>query len=150
MAKNDLDADIANKIIIVDDPMSSLDQSRQRATQIALVDLARKSNQLILLSHDPVFLQAFIENGDYDINSVNIYEFKRAQNDYSTLEECNIEECIQSVYKRNYQTVSKRISKNIPQNHSTISEYNQGRVWKISSILPWRNGTRASNNLVIG
>jgi wobble nucleotide-excising tRNase len=109
MAKNDLDADIANKIIIVDDPMSSLDQSRQRATQIALVDLARKSNQLILLSHDPVFLQAFIENGDYDINSVNIYEFKRAQNDYSTLEECNIEECIQSVYKRNYQTVSKYI-----------------------------------------
>lgn len=110
IAKNNLDSDLANKIIIVDDPMSSLDQSRQRATQNALVDLANKSNQLILLSHDPVFLQAFIETGNYDINLVNIYELKRAQNDYSSLEECNIEECIQSVYKRNYQTISNYIT----------------------------------------
>ncbi len=110
MAKNDLDTNISNKILIVDDPMSSLDQSRQRATQIALKNIAQRANQLIVLSHDPNFLKSLIDIGDFNQADLSAFELKRAQDDYSTLEKCDIEECIQSVYKTNYQLISRYIS----------------------------------------
>jgi wobble nucleotide-excising tRNase len=110
MAKNNLDPEISNKIVIIDDPMSSLDQSRQIATQIALKSLALKSNQLVLLSHDPSFLQSFLQNGNIDPTLVSVYEIKRAPNDYSSLEDCDLEECIQTVYKKNYQLISYYIN----------------------------------------
>jgi wobble nucleotide-excising tRNase len=109
MAKNKLDPSISDKIVIVDDPMSSFDQSRQRATQKELKNLALKANQLVVLSHDPSFLQAFLQNGDFNSSDVIVYEIKRAPGDYSSIEDCDIEECIQTVYKRNYQLVSQYI-----------------------------------------
>lgn len=109
MAKNNLDPSISDKIVIVDDPMSSFDQSRQRATQRELKNLGLKANQLIVLSHDPSFLQAFLQNGDFNSSMVSVYEIKRAPGDYSSIEDCDIEECIQTVYKRNYHLISKYI-----------------------------------------
>jgi len=110
MAKNNLDANISDKVLVVDDPISSLDQSRQRATQLALRKLAQKANQIIILSHDPNFLKTFIETGNFNQTELSVYEFKRTQNDYSTLEDCDIEECIQSVYKSSYQLITSYIT----------------------------------------
>jgi wobble nucleotide-excising tRNase len=74
-----------------------------------LKNLALKANQLVVLSHDPSFLQAFLQNGDFNSSDVIVYEIKRAPGDYSSIEDCDIEECIQTVYKRNYQLVSQYI-----------------------------------------
>jgi wobble nucleotide-excising tRNase len=99
------------KIIITDDPISSLDQTRQFTTQMALIDLASKSKQLIVLSHDPRFLQSFLENGFFPKEDVATLELKRSDNDYTKITECDLEDCIQTTYKKNYRTVSDYVIK---------------------------------------
>jgi wobble nucleotide-excising tRNase len=110
LAKTHLEPSLNKKIIIVDDPMSSLDQSRQLATQIALKKLASMGKQLVVLSHDPRFLQDFIDNSYFNPNEVTSFELQRCHNDYSTLKECNLEELIQSGYKKNFKIVSNYVS----------------------------------------
>lgn len=109
LAKTTLEPNICDKIIIVDDPMSSLDQSRQLATQTALKKLSLSGKQLIVLSHDPRFLQDFIDNSHFNSNDVTTFELQRCHNDYSILKNCNLEESIQSGYKNNYKRVSEYV-----------------------------------------
>jgi wobble nucleotide-excising tRNase len=106
LAKNNLDPKINEKIIVVDDPMSSLDQSRQFTTQMALKELSEKGKQLIVLSHDPRFLQSFLENGFFHSEDFVTLELTRSSNDYTIMKECNLDDCIQTGYKKNYRTVS--------------------------------------------
>lgn len=110
LAKTHLESSLNEKIIIVDDPMSSLDQSRQLATQIALKNLANMGKQLIVLSHDPRFLQDFIDISYFNPTEVTSFELQRCHNDYSTLKECNLEELIQSGYKKNFKIISEYVA----------------------------------------
>jgi wobble nucleotide-excising tRNase len=105
LARTTLDSNLNEKIIIADDPISSLDQSRQFTTQMALISLASKSKQLIVLSHDPRFLQSFLENGFFPQDDVATLELKRSDDDYTIITECDLEDCIQTAYKKNYRTV---------------------------------------------
>jgi wobble nucleotide-excising tRNase len=110
LAKINLEPNLVEKIIIVDDPMSSLDQSRQLATQTALKKLALSGKQLLVLSHDPRFLQDFIDNSYLNSNEMTTFELQRCNNNYSVLKECNFEELIQSGYKKNFKIVSEYVS----------------------------------------
>lgn len=58
LAKVGADNRLGEKVLVVDDPMSSLDRHRQRRTIEALADLASRAKQVIVLSHDPRFLAA--------------------------------------------------------------------------------------------
>jgi wobble nucleotide-excising tRNase len=51
------DPDLSSKVIVVDDPMSSLDRSRRRSTVNLLVQIGLRAEQLVVLAHDPVFLR---------------------------------------------------------------------------------------------
>jgi wobble nucleotide-excising tRNase len=55
LARLDLDPDIANKIVVVDDPMTSLDAHRRAYTceQVAL--LSTRALQVVVLTHDSMF-----------------------------------------------------------------------------------------------
>lgn len=58
LAKVGADPRLAEKVLVIDDPMSSLDRNRQRKTIESLVNLAQKARQVIVLSHDARFLAA--------------------------------------------------------------------------------------------
>ncbi len=60
MAKLANDPHLADKVVVIDDPLSSLDSGRRQRTIGELITLARKVKQLIVLSHDGRFL--------YDLN----------------------------------------------------------------------------------
>lgn len=49
------DADLANKIVVFDDPFTSQDVYRRRQTGHEIMRVARACKQLIVLSHDPPF-----------------------------------------------------------------------------------------------
>lgn len=51
------DADLANKIVVFDDPFTSQDVYRRRQTGHEIMRVARSCKQLIVLSHDPTFLK---------------------------------------------------------------------------------------------
>jgi wobble nucleotide-excising tRNase len=55
------DKDIAQRIVVFDDPLTSLDAFRTSFTQQSLVRLAQEAKQVIVLSHDPFFLKGIAD-----------------------------------------------------------------------------------------
>jgi len=55
LAKLDLDQELAEKVIVLDDPVTSLDAHRRRYTCQRIVGIAPLCRQLILLTHDAPF-----------------------------------------------------------------------------------------------
>jgi wobble nucleotide-excising tRNase len=55
LARLDLDTDIGKKIVVIDDPMTSLDAHRRAYTRERVCHIARHALQVIVLSHDAHF-----------------------------------------------------------------------------------------------
>lgn len=55
LARLQRDANLGSKIVVLDDPVASLDAHRRRCTIEAIVDLATGCGQLIIMTHDPHF-----------------------------------------------------------------------------------------------
>lgn len=51
-------SDLDQRVLVFDDPMTSLDQERLYSTVDVLAELSKKAKQLIVMSHDPRFLLA--------------------------------------------------------------------------------------------
>lgn len=62
------DPNLADKVVVLDDPFSSQDRFRRAATQYLIARLAEDCDQVIVLSHDPHFLNAV----DQDTQAVGI------------------------------------------------------------------------------
>ena len=72
LAKFDIIPNPSNYIIVVDDPFTSFDTNRKRATINLLVRLAKKVGQLIILTHDLHFKNDFINAYKDDLLSLKI------------------------------------------------------------------------------
>jgi wobble nucleotide-excising tRNase len=57
IARAEKDNSLSDKIVVFDDPFTSQDRSRRTCTQQLITSLCGKAKQIILLSHDPAFLQ---------------------------------------------------------------------------------------------
>jgi wobble nucleotide-excising tRNase len=55
------DPNLAQRIVVLDDPFSSQDRFRRASTQYLIAKLANEAAQVIVLSHDPHFLKAVAE-----------------------------------------------------------------------------------------
>ncbi len=55
LARLDLDPRLSEKIVVIDDPMTSLDAHRRAYTRERVARLAKSAKQVILLSHDALF-----------------------------------------------------------------------------------------------
>lgn len=55
LARLDLDPDLSNKVIIIDDPMTSLDSHRRAYTCEQVAHLSTRARQVILMTHDSMF-----------------------------------------------------------------------------------------------
>jgi wobble nucleotide-excising tRNase len=110
LARLVVDGRLSEQIVVLDDPVSSFDQSRRRATHNAVRAVTALVKQLILLSHDPVFIQSFSENDDVQKLGVRVLELRRAGSNYTVLDACDIEERVQSEYKMNYRTLDAYVT----------------------------------------
>lgn len=63
-ASLDQDPDMANKVVVIDDPVSSLDEHRSLTTVQELRRLAQRASQVIVLSHGKAFLCRIWEGAD--------------------------------------------------------------------------------------
>ena len=57
LARLDADPGLAGKIVVLDDPFSSLDWHRRAHTQQVITDLLNKADQVIVLCHEKLFLR---------------------------------------------------------------------------------------------
>ncbi len=110
MAKLDNDPNLADKVVIVDDPLSSLDSRRRQRTIGQLITLSKKVKQLVVLSHDGRFL--------YDLNS-RLYKITRPKGlqltfdsatDSSLIEPFKIEKALQNAYFKSLDRMKDFIS----------------------------------------
>lgn len=63
-ASLELDSDLGQKIVVIDDPISSLDEHRSLTTVQELRNLADRAEQVIVLSHNKTFLCRIWESAD--------------------------------------------------------------------------------------
>lgn len=62
LARLSLDTNISNKIVLLDDPLSSFDSFRRDLTKQEIKRLSTKAKQIIILSHDQYFLKLIWED----------------------------------------------------------------------------------------
>lgn len=65
----DKDPELANKLVVIDDPFTSLDENRSLTTVQEMRRLAQKSAQVIILSHSKPFLCRIWEGTDTTLRS---------------------------------------------------------------------------------
>lgn len=67
-ASLDQDPDVANKIVVIDDPMTSLDEHRTLRTREEIMALFARVRQVIVLSHSKPFLCNLWEQSDRNVS----------------------------------------------------------------------------------
>lgn len=112
VAKIQNDPSLSSKIIVVDDPMCSLDRTRRSYTLQVLKKLAVDCRQLIILAHDAGFLQSL------DDSLKRIPQFKKSETrayvkiitapgDYSTFGTLNLAEECASLHQGNLRAITE-------------------------------------------
>ncbi len=93
------DASIGSKIVVLDDPFTSLDRFRRTCTQQIIQKLAGATQQVIVLSHDAHFLKLIWDaHSSHDIKNMQLYP----SGDNTMIGEWDIEAETQSTYHKNH------------------------------------------------
>lgn len=102
------DPHLADKIVVIDDPMSSLDAPRREHTASVIGQIAARSKQLILLAHDEHFLRNTRDRLEKSGDSIRVTEMslRMTTGNYSDIFEADLDALCQSDYLRNYKLVS--------------------------------------------
>ncbi|MDU0355279.1 AAA family ATPase [Paraglaciecola aquimarina] len=100
IASAESDPDLANKVIVIDDPMCSLDLNRKQQTRTVLKRLHDSCEQIIVLAHDVHFLRNLRDDvlRTGNPNNVKCLKLKAVANRYSDFDEINIDQECESVY----------------------------------------------------
>jgi wobble nucleotide-excising tRNase len=107
IARIEADPNLSNKIVVVDDPVCSLDQNRRNQTKRILRDISLKSAQLIVLGHDSYFLRDLrddLQESHVKIQT-QLLKITRINGDYSDFSQFDIDVACASDYYRNHKTL---------------------------------------------
>jgi wobble nucleotide-excising tRNase len=94
------DPNLADKIIVIDDPMCSLDLNRKRQTRTVLKRLHDSCQQLIVLAHDVHFLRNLRDDvlRTSQPNDVKCIKLKSVANRYSDFGDIDIDQQCETAY----------------------------------------------------
>jgi wobble nucleotide-excising tRNase len=109
VARLNADPNLGSKLVVLDDPVSSLDRNRRHQTVRQIVDLASRCKQLIVLSHDPFFLRDLGERlANLRVAPITpkFLAIERVQNGYSAFGKCDIDDLCASDYYRHHRMVA--------------------------------------------
>jgi wobble nucleotide-excising tRNase len=101
------DPQLSDKIVVVDDPMSSLDKARREYTTELLLTISNKCSQLIVLAHDAVYLRDLrkaMQRQD-DQKLVSTVQITRTVSSYSNFDSVDLDRECESAYYTNYRVV---------------------------------------------
>ena len=103
------DSDLENKIVVVDDPMSSLDASRRMRTIEIIDDISSRCKQLILTAHDEYFLQEARDVLRATDDSTEFTELTliATPGEYSDFSAVDIDELCASTYLTHYKQIGR-------------------------------------------
>lgn len=108
VARLNCDPGLADRIVVLDDPVASLDTHRTSCTVEAIARLAQRCDQLIVLTHDPAFAMAMsdalVEAGMAKGGQLSVLRLAR-DGDWSTICPCDPDELCQTVLEKSIRTL---------------------------------------------
>lgn len=102
------DAKLSTRIVVIDDPMCSLDVNRKQHTKAVLKRLLAGSEQLVVLAHDPYFLRdlrdAFFKADS--TSPISLFQLCLAANDYTSFSSLDIDKECESAYFQHHRLLN--------------------------------------------
>jgi wobble nucleotide-excising tRNase len=102
------DGRLSTRIVVIDDPMCSLDINRKQHTKTVLKSLLEGSEQLLVLAHDPYFLRdlrdAFLKADS--TNTVSLFQLCLSANDYTSFGTLDIDKECESPYFQHHRVLN--------------------------------------------
>lgn len=101
--------DLANKIIVIDDPMCSLDLNRKQQTRTVLKRLHDSCEQIIVLAHDVHFLRNLRDDvlRTGNPNDIKCLKLKSVINRYSDFDVINLDQECESAYFKSHRMLDE-------------------------------------------
>lgn len=98
------DPKITQRVVIIDDPMSSLDLSRKQHTKTVLKQIHSSAEQLIVLAHDPYFIRDIRDaltpkDGQ---GQVGVYQLQYVHGGYTDFARFDVDKECESAYYRHH------------------------------------------------
>jgi len=109
IASAESDPDLANKIIVIDDPMCSLDLNRKQQTRTVLKRLHDSCEQIIVLAHDVHFLRNLRDDvlRTGNPNDIKCLKLKSVINRYSDFDVINLDQECESAYFKSHRMLDE-------------------------------------------
>lgn len=100
IASAEADSELPNKIIIIDDPMCSLDLNRKQQTRTVLKRLHDSCEQLVIIAHDVHFLRNLRDDilRTESPGNIKLLRLKAVSNRYSDFDNIDIDQECESGY----------------------------------------------------
>ena len=119
--------DLDKQIMILDDPLSSLDQTRREATARVLLDLSPKLNQLCVFTHKKDFLRMLFDK----IPSNTVLQVRSDKKNGSSLEAFDVEEDRKGEYVHMVEDLERYVDEDFGPTPATM----QGNIRKVFEIV---------------
>lgn len=102
------DPKLASRVIVIDDPMCSLDLNRRHHTRTVLGKIHAKAEQLIVLAHDPYFLRDLRDalNKDDSSTPIAMFQLTAAPHNYTDFSSLDIDRECESDYARHHRLLT--------------------------------------------
>ena len=102
------DSKLASRVIVIDDPMCSLDLNRRHHTQTVLRKIHAKAEQLIVLAHDPYFLRDLRDalNKDNSSAPIAMFQLTAAPGNYTDFSSLDIDRECESDYAKHHRLLT--------------------------------------------
>jgi wobble nucleotide-excising tRNase len=105
LAQLDQDPARAQKVVVFDDPFTSMDAFRRTSTVYEIIKCGRECAQIILLSHEPLFLDAVWK--ELPAGDCKTLQFSRVGEENTRISEWNIEKALQSQQKADIEAIRR-------------------------------------------
>lgn len=117
------DSKLSTRIVVIDDPMCSLDINRKQHTKTVLKSLLAGSAQLVVLAHDPYFLRdlrdAFLKADS--TTPISLFQLSLATNDYTSFGSLDIDKECESPYFQHHRLLND-FCNGVPGDHRAVAK----------------------------
>ena len=108
IAKTLKDPMLATRIVVIDDPMFSLDMNRKHHTRSVLKKLHSKAEQLIVLAHDPYFIRDLRDalHKENKTTPIAVFQLAHAPDDYTGFASLDVDKECESAYFQHHRLLN--------------------------------------------
>ena len=102
------DAKLANRIVVIDDPMCSLDRNRKHHTRAVLRKIHTKAEQLIVLAHDVHFIRDLRDTlrKEDKAAQITLFQLTLSAEDYTGFAALDVDKECESAYSQHHRLLN--------------------------------------------